>query len=63
MSWQEVALVLINMLQVVALTWIAAHQAGAHREVRKLNGAVSQALQGVQGSVEQLTAESAREPR
>jgi len=38
MSWQEVALVAINALQLVALTWISARQQQVKHELEKVNG-------------------------
>lgn len=44
MTWQAVVLAAVGSLQVILLAWIAAWQARAAHEVRKLNGHVEQVL-------------------
>jgi len=50
MSWQAVALVAVNVMQVVGLAWIAAWQQRAAHEVRKLNGQVERAVRDTRPS-------------
>jgi hypothetical protein len=43
-TWPQVVLVALNTFSVVALAWIAAWQQRAAQQVRKLNGAVVDAI-------------------
>jgi len=49
----------LNVVQAIALAWIAAWQARAAREVRKLNGSVEAAVREVAGAVRPATSSSA----
>jgi len=49
----------LNVIQAIALAWIAAWQARAAREVKKLNGSVEAAVREVASSVLPATSSSA----
>ena len=52
-------LAVLNVVQAVLLAWVAAWQARAAREVRKLNGSVEAAVRDVAAAVRPGTSSSA----